>query len=1336
MLLISTAIVANAHQVTPDEARLVATEFFSKTTVAQTAKGHNLHLVKRRSDRRESIRNPYYVFNADGDAGFVIISGDDRAKKILGFSESGRFDFDNLPPQLSTLLDQYSEQLETIPSTRTQDSSWQSIAEVAEDVVLLNTANWGQGYPFNTLCPIIDGVQAPTGCVATAMAIVMRYNNWPENYNWNAMPLDDISEDSGAEIARLMVDGGNSVYMDYGAVESGANMNWVGHKLQQDFNYSPECQYITSQNFNNDEWKQLIYQNLENGYPVLYSGVDKEKSVGHAFVIDGYNDLGFHINWGWDGLYNGYYDLEAFNPGENNFNSESGMVINIIPDKSGQEYSKCFVDYGYFYDSRGSGFFVNSNELSNSTPIDFSLSKLNYQRGEKGEYALVLTDCDGKIKDFLLKKFYDATYPQAPIVVGESLSFVNILTDSPIADNDIIALYTRDSSSIEWKRVLGTIEAPTEMPVSCMMPKTAKISFEFDEDEFIPMYWKGSNDSGFHTVSNGEEVSLVYGLSNVQFSCLDKTSGSSYPDDQIIINIENASDGEIYEWRSASAAFSCFDDLHIRISSLRADKSVELTVNEPGTLHALIGDMEVSKIGNLKIKGNINAKDLWYIRDNLTNIKELDLSGVSIHGCDELDPVNEFREPEQGTQFPANNIPRYGLANLYSLSKLMLPEEVTTIQDNAFQYSSIELLELPKQLKYLGNATFYGNSNLRILICKSNLPASLGNSAFNGTSLSSNSIMICPDGSKSEYENEPLFNIFSEILEDSDINVNCITQSFDGVVYTMVPFGASAIGYVQDEIDTENVVIPDELKFGKTNRKIIEIGENAFEFCTTNEFRLPRYLKKIGPMAFMFCAMNQINLPDDLSEIHTYAFGGCYNIKEMILPETVTFLDYAFYECTGLEHLYIPKITKGSEFNRYQIGSGFKMLEKFEVDPENEMWSVHEGALYSKDMTTLFNCPGQKYGTFLIPETVEKVETFAFSRCDLLKEIRFKGDFVECSYVSMSMGNEAIIDHIEFPQITTFSNTECLVVNGLKSVCLGDFSVVNLGGVKLGAVDYFLKNKDFVSFAEDYIMGCSESRYFLSGMEDNVSLPSDVEIFVPGGTRHIYKDHGENIHEMWKYELDRDRLLLHIDPEIEGISIDSVKINGITSKIITDNFYELPASDDLEIDVHFTLFDRQAMSTHYSAKFNSQLDNTELTIPTKVESIEITPSEIDDVVGKEYQLKVIVSPDNANNKDVVWSSDDEDVAMVDEKGLVKLLGKGTTIVTALAKDGSGIFAECHITVDILTGINSIMVPKDTEVRIYNLAGVLVFKGTYADANLQPGIYSIVTPNSTFKTQIK
>ena len=236
LFFILLTMASYARQISLNQAESVAREFFSTNFPGK----HNAtasHALPKATN--QSADQPYYIFNSADNKGFVIVAGDDRAQKILGFTDRGCFDLDKMPPQLVEMLNRYVEQIKAVPGTEQAHSSWKTstLNSISDEGVVLETANWGQGEPYNSLCPTVDGMKVPTGCVATAMAIVMKYHNWPDNYNWDSMPVQDINANNSSEIATLMRDAGEAVVMRYTPYESSAYMNFLGHRFQQCFKY-------------------------------------------------------------------------------------------------------------------------------------------------------------------------------------------------------------------------------------------------------------------------------------------------------------------------------------------------------------------------------------------------------------------------------------------------------------------------------------------------------------------------------------------------------------------------------------------------------------------------------------------------------------------------------------------------------------------------------------------------------------------------------------------------------------------------------------------------------------------------------------------------------------------------------------------------------------------------------------------------------------------------------------------------------------------------------------------------------------------------------------------
>ena len=286
----------------------------------------------------------FYIFNAVDNDGYVIVSGDDRTVAILGYSKHGTLDVDQLPSNLQWWLDNYARQIEAL-GTSLKPAQRQKVVQGAAIEPLI-TAQWDQSTPYNYMCP--DGSYTDynqsgynksnrciTGCVATAMAQVMYYWQWPkscpaiksyqiDNYTIRALPATTFKWDdmksyytqyetgpAADAVAELMRYCGQSVEMHYTTYASAAYCD--PSVLASVFQYSPNCRELWRDHYNTDEWESIIYNELAEQRPVLYSG--QNGSTGHEFVVDGYDGDGyFHINWGWGGLPDSYYVLSLADP--------------------------------------------------------------------------------------------------------------------------------------------------------------------------------------------------------------------------------------------------------------------------------------------------------------------------------------------------------------------------------------------------------------------------------------------------------------------------------------------------------------------------------------------------------------------------------------------------------------------------------------------------------------------------------------------------------------------------------------------------------------------------------------------------------------------------------------------------------------------------------------------------------------------------------------------------------------------------------------------------------------------------------------------------------------
>ncbi len=305
----------------------------------------------------------YTVMGAN-DGAFAVISNDDLLPEVLGYS-SHRFSATNKPEGLQWWLKAVDEAAEQILK------SGRSLAAIAPDTTIyanhvdsLIKTLWGQDTPFNDQCPIGASAygepeRCVTGCVATTMAQVMYYHRYPVSghgvrtiyypfkntsgtritvnfsateYDWDDMLKyygNGYTEEQGRAVAELMLSCGVAVNMQYSTSGSGAYSRDITTALRSYFGYPETMSYLQRSNYDDDDWMNLVYKELNAGRPILYGGVD-DMYGGHSFIIDGYDNSGLvHVNWGWKGAANGYYDISILNPRRYHFSSSQDMVIGV-----------------------------------------------------------------------------------------------------------------------------------------------------------------------------------------------------------------------------------------------------------------------------------------------------------------------------------------------------------------------------------------------------------------------------------------------------------------------------------------------------------------------------------------------------------------------------------------------------------------------------------------------------------------------------------------------------------------------------------------------------------------------------------------------------------------------------------------------------------------------------------------------------------------------------------------------------------------------------------------------------------------------------------------------
>jgi hypothetical protein len=358
-LLLVCIISANAQTVNSKDARKVAATFWNRSF-------SNSQQLTLACCFRQQTDTTLFVYNV-GNSGFVVISGDYSVMPVLAYSNEGNFNYNDLAPATVDWMQHYSNQILAGRNNKYNlpfNSEWNVLLSDDAPVVQnksvksvnpLCQTRWDQGRFYNYKCPAYptgpDG-HCVTGCVATAMAQIMKYYNYPVNglgshyythphfgnigadfaattYDWAGMGNYGNLTNQEA-IGTLIFHCGVSVDMDYNPTESGAMSENAVTAFKNYFHYRNTIASLEKGLYLESEWITLLKDNLDENHPIMYSG--SGTGGGHAWVCDGYdNSDRFHMNWGWSGSSNGYFVISNLNPGGYTFNMSDAAIVNIMP---------------------------------------------------------------------------------------------------------------------------------------------------------------------------------------------------------------------------------------------------------------------------------------------------------------------------------------------------------------------------------------------------------------------------------------------------------------------------------------------------------------------------------------------------------------------------------------------------------------------------------------------------------------------------------------------------------------------------------------------------------------------------------------------------------------------------------------------------------------------------------------------------------------------------------------------------------------------------------------------------------------------------------------------
>mgnify|MGYP002672284072 CR=1 FL=1 len=690
-----------AKRITQWQAQQQAYSFWGKQ-MPQKAK------AKSRTATTASPSDAYYVFNNDA-GGFVIIAGDDAVTPVLGYTSTGSFDAENLPDGLKDLLKSYERQIAALGSSYQAKQTATRAAFTGEK--LLNTAKWNQYAPFNKYTPN----NYVTGCVATAGAIVMKHHGYPakgtgshsytwngktwtanfeHDYDWASMPVkyDGTNDAAFDGVARLMSDLGVAVEMQYNKDGSGAYIGNLVTALQKYYGYSKLSHLMAIEDVGAEAWNGRLRDEIDANRPVLYAASDANTGGGHAFVIDGYKDESFSVNWGWGGYCDGFYKIGALNPehvgkptGEK-YNADQSAVFGLQPSDGKEVISNLgFIKVDGYLETMN----MNVTDVKAGKNMNLYLLPLQCQ-GENpftGEVAIALKNAKGETRKVFGAKTITDFSPgfYKPLITLEGSCPVDA------QEGDYLAIVSKEDGTDEYVEILGPDVEEVHLPATGFQPRTFEVKTELGEGaQFVEA------SSAYNWVSrlyNGKplqgcpyyfDVKIDAGIAK-SFIELDGKSALT------------ASFSNGVTFYAISPGIKPVYNLVVKTYRTYEEKTVEVTLAAPGQLKAELDskNLDYHVYTNIKVNGEIDKRDFDEL--NSHPFTGIDLSNARVVAYD---------------TYPANMVPKDAFWKNVNLKHFKMPAGVNTLGVNAFRETGLVEIDLPETIREFGLNTFWGCHSL------------------------------------------------------------------------------------------------------------------------------------------------------------------------------------------------------------------------------------------------------------------------------------------------------------------------------------------------------------------------------------------------------------------------------------------------------------------------------------------------------------------------------------------------------------------------------------------------------------------------------------------------
>ena len=683
-----------AKRITQWQAQQQAYSFWGKQ-MPQKAK------AKSRTATTASPSDAYYVFNNDA-GGFVIIAGDDAVTPVLGYTSTGSFDAENLPDGLKDLLKSYERQIAALGDNYVANQTATRAAFTGEK--LLKTAEWNQMAPFNKYTPN----NYVTGCVATAGAIVMKHHGYPakgtgshsytwngqtltanfgHTYDWASMPAkyDGTNDAAFDGVARLMADLGVAVEMQYNKDGSGAYIGNLVTALQKYYGYSKLSHLMAIEDVGAEAWNGRLREEINANRPVLYAASDPAGG-GHAFVIDGYKDESFSVNWGWGGYCDGFYQIGALNPESagkptgDKYNVDQSAVFGMEPSDGTEKVSGMgfMTNVGRFHILN-----MNITDVKKGQKVGIFCAPIGNTGDQPftGEVDVALMNAKGEMRKIVTS---------SPLTVDDldpgyyysspSFNFVSTVDAEP---GDYLAIVAKEKGSSEYIELYDSNFERLRLPATGYKPLTFEVSTKMGEGATFQQAETRYNPA--RNFYNGKPV-----IGSKYYHYLTVDEGIS----QYFVELNGKLMDDVKLGTAKPNSFRGIEPVYdLVVTTYRNYQEKELVINleKAGQLKSELAKENPDYVvyRNIKVNGNIDKRDFDELASHY--FKSIDLSGAKVVAYEDS---------------RADMVPKYAFEGNAYLEYFKMPAGVKELGSNAFSATKLKEIDLPETIEEFGLNTF------------------------------------------------------------------------------------------------------------------------------------------------------------------------------------------------------------------------------------------------------------------------------------------------------------------------------------------------------------------------------------------------------------------------------------------------------------------------------------------------------------------------------------------------------------------------------------------------------------------------------------------------------